>query len=219
MKTVPRIGNGELGVTAVDGVTGKAAVIAKILSAGSAIRAIAVGPAKPRDAHAISDRKFRIFLTDLFHMANNLMTWYERQFWIRQFAIDHVKVSAANRAGADAHEQLSFAWLRLRHIAQLQGSFRFVENHGAHKVNNVLLALTHADLTLLLARLRSPQAHEHEHEQEKASALRPAWVASLPSAGLAYVHLRARGSGRCAGMARCRARVPGTIRARDRLLV
>jgi hypothetical protein len=27
---------------------------------------------------------------------------------------------------------LSPARLRLRHIAQLQGSFRFVENHGAH---------------------------------------------------------------------------------------
>src|SRR5947208_7523404 len=114
MKTVPRIGNGQLGVTAVDGVTGKAAVIAKILSAGSAIRAIAVGPAKPRDSHAISDCEVRVFITDLFHAADNLVTENQRQFRIGQFSIDHVKVSAANRAGADAHEQLSFAWLRLR---------------------------------------------------------------------------------------------------------
>jgi hypothetical protein len=34
----------------------------------------------------------------------------------------------------------------------------------------------------------------------------------------AMAHLRARDSGRCGEMALCRARVPGTIRARDKLL-
>ena len=121
MKTVSRIRDGELGVTAIDGVTGEARVIAKILSAGSAIRAIAIGPAKPRDSHAISDCEVRIFFADFFDLSDNLMTENQRQFRIGQFAIDNVKVSAANRAGADAHEQLSLAWLRLRHIAQLQG--------------------------------------------------------------------------------------------------
>jgi hypothetical protein len=43
-----------------------------------------------------------------------------------------VKVSAANRAGANPHKHLSPARLWLRHITQLQGTFRFVENHGAH---------------------------------------------------------------------------------------
>src|SRR6266487_6582487 len=66
METVSRIRDGELGVTAVDGVTGKACVIAKILSAGSAIRAIAVGPAKPRDSHAVSDCEVGIFFADFF---------------------------------------------------------------------------------------------------------------------------------------------------------
>ncbi len=57
METVSRIGHSELGVTAVDRVTRKARIIAKILSAGLAIRAIAVGPAKPRDSDAISDSR------------------------------------------------------------------------------------------------------------------------------------------------------------------
>src|SRR5437773_4930506 len=132
MKTVAPIGNGELGVTAIDGVTGKAGIIAKILSAGSAIRAIAVGPAKPRDSHPISDCEVRISFADFSDSSDNLMTENQRQFRIGQFPIDHVKVSAANRARADAHEQLSFAPLRLRHIAQFQGLFRFVENHCTH---------------------------------------------------------------------------------------
>src|SRR3954447_3785444 len=55
MKTESRVSDAELGVTAVNRVTGKARVIAKILSAGPAIRAITIGPAKPRDSHAISD--------------------------------------------------------------------------------------------------------------------------------------------------------------------
>jgi hypothetical protein len=132
METVSRIRDGELGITAIDGVTGKAGVIAKILSAGSAIRAIAVGPAKPRDSHTISDCEVRIFFAAFFDLSDNLVTENQREFRIGQFAIGHVKVSAANRAGADAHEQLSPAGLRLGHIAQLQGSFRFVENHCTH---------------------------------------------------------------------------------------
>src|SRR5213076_2197244 len=113
MKTVARIGNGELGVTAIDGVTGKAGIIAKILSAGSTIRAIAIGPAKPRDSNASPDYVVRIFFADFFNSSDNLVTENQRQFRIGQFPIDHVKVSAANRARADAHEQLSFTCLRL----------------------------------------------------------------------------------------------------------
>src|SRR6266568_1972400 len=129
MKTESRIRDGELGVTTIDRVTGKAGVIAKIFSARSAIRAITVGPAKPRDSHTISDREVRIFFADFFDSSDNLVTENQRQFRMGQFAINHVKVSAANRAGADPHEQLSPARLRFWHIAQLQGSFRFVENH------------------------------------------------------------------------------------------
>jgi hypothetical protein len=132
METVSRIRDGELGVTAVDRVTGEARVIAKILSAGSAIRATAIGPAKPRDPHAFPDCEVQTFFADFFDLSYNLVTENQRQFRIGQFTIDNVKVSAANRARADAYEQLSLAWLRLWRIAQLQDLFRFVENHRAH---------------------------------------------------------------------------------------
>src|SRR5438067_13620777 len=135
MKTVSRIDHGELGVTAIERVTGKAPIIAKILSARSAIRAIPIGPAYPRDSHAVSDceggsglsaatvgtlRSLPNRFADFFHSSDNLVTENQRQLRIGQFAVDHMKVSAANRAGASAHEQLSPARLRLWHIPQLQ---------------------------------------------------------------------------------------------------
>src|SRR5262245_52282189 len=55
MKTVSRIRDSDLGVTTVECVTGKARVVAKIFSARSAIRAVAIGPAKPRDSNAVAD--------------------------------------------------------------------------------------------------------------------------------------------------------------------
>src|SRR6476646_3507244 len=147
METISRISHGELGVTAVNRVTGKARVIAKILSAGSAIRAITIRPAKPRDPYAISEcecgsglsaatvgmlRSFRHFTADFFDSSDNLVTENQWQLGIPQFAIDNVKVSPTNRACANPHQELSPARLRLWHIAQLQWLFRFVENHGAH---------------------------------------------------------------------------------------
>src|SRR5258707_12177410 len=99
MKTVSRIRDSELSVTAIDRVTGKARVIAKILSAGSAIRAIIIGPAKPRDSHAISDCEVRVFFRDFFDSSDNLWTENKRQFRIGQFALAPWKASATNWSG------------------------------------------------------------------------------------------------------------------------
>jgi hypothetical protein len=130
METISRIGNSELSITAIKRVTGKARVIAKILSAGPAIRAIAISPTKPWDSHAISDceggsgfgfgtLRSLPHVTDFFDMSDNLVTENQRQFRIRQFAVNYVEVSATNTAGADSHEQLSPARLRLWQIAEL----------------------------------------------------------------------------------------------------
>ena len=120
MKTESCISDGEFGVTAVDGVAGKTRAIAEVFPIGSAISAFAIGPTKPWNANAMADMEFRICsLTDLFHAANNLMARNQRQLRVRQFAIDYVKVSAANSAGTHAHEQLPSSRLWLWHIAQL----------------------------------------------------------------------------------------------------
>jgi len=48
-----------------------------------------------------------------------------------------MKVSAANSASADAHEQLSLLRSWLWHIAQLQRLPKLIENHRAHALRHV----------------------------------------------------------------------------------
>src|SRR5437868_6064021 len=74
MKTKSRIGDGELGVTAVDRVAGETRVVAEILPTRSAIGTFVIGPTEPRDSNAIADLEFRICsFTDLLHVSDDLM--------------------------------------------------------------------------------------------------------------------------------------------------
>jgi hypothetical protein len=65
-------------------------------------------------------------------MANNLMPRDQRQFRIRQFTVDDVKVSATNSARTYAHEQLSLPRPWLWHVAQLQRLVWLIEDHRSH---------------------------------------------------------------------------------------
>jgi hypothetical protein len=133
MKTESCIGDNEFRVTAINGVTGKARSIAQIFPVRSTINAFAIGPAEPRNADAISDREGRgNFGAHLFEVPNNLVTWYEREFWIRQFAIDHVKIGPAHRARRDSHKQLSLGWSWFLYVAELEWLSRLIQNHRAH---------------------------------------------------------------------------------------
>src|SRR5437588_8044404 len=125
MKTKSRVRDNKLAVTAVDGVAGKARAVAKIFAVGSTINTFAVGPAEPRNADAITDfelqsadRGWRIgAFANLFDTTDNLVPQDQRQFRIRQFAIDDMKIGPANRARAHTNEQLPRPGLRLQHIA------------------------------------------------------------------------------------------------------
>ena len=125
MKTKSRVRDNKLTVTAVDGVAGKARAVAKIFAVGPTINTFAVGPAEPRNADAITDfelqsadRGWRIgAFANLFDTTDNLVPQDQRQFRIRQFAIDDMKIGPANRARAHTNEQLPRPGLRLQHIA------------------------------------------------------------------------------------------------------
>src|SRR5205823_535131 len=93
MKTESRIGDGELGVTAVDGVTSETRVIAQILPARSAVSTFTIGPAEPWNADTISDlecgsglsaatvgtlRSLPLLHANGFDMPDNLMPWNQR---------------------------------------------------------------------------------------------------------------------------------------------
>src|SRR5216117_3841966 len=72
-KTKPRVGDGKLGITAIDGVASETRVVAKIFAVGPTISAFPICPAKPRNADAIADGEFFNTFADLFDAPDNLM--------------------------------------------------------------------------------------------------------------------------------------------------
>src|SRR5204862_7737925 len=120
MKTVARVRDGELGVAAVDVVAGKFSFIAKILPVRSTISAFAIRPAEPLNTDAIADLKSIDVLAELFDTPDDLVTKNQRQLWIRQLAINDVKIGSANSARADANEQLPPSRFWLRNLTQLE---------------------------------------------------------------------------------------------------
>src|SRR5205823_2433477 len=142
-KTISRVGDGELGVAAVDVIASKFSFIAKILPVRSTISAFAVGPAEPWNADTISNRKVRGAsrtgvglalnrFADLFDAADDLVAENQREFGIRQFAIDDVKIGPANAARANANKKLSPARFRFRNVAQCERRSDFLEHHRTH---------------------------------------------------------------------------------------
>src|SRR5436305_9410143 len=135
MKTKSRISHGELGIAAVDRVTGETCAVAKILPIRTTIDTFPIGPAQPGDADTIADLEFRICsFGDLFDPSDDLMSENQRQFRVGQLTIDDVKIGPANCACRNTHEQLSPARLWFWHIAQLQWPRWLVENHRAHEL-------------------------------------------------------------------------------------
>src|SRR2546428_2395182 len=97
MKTKPRVRHGELRVTAVDRVAGELRVVAKILARRSTINAITIRPAEPRDSDTIANFK-TASPARTFDASDDLVTENQRQLRIGQFAVDNVKIGAADRA-------------------------------------------------------------------------------------------------------------------------
>src|SRR5215468_3349837 len=86
-KNVARVGNGVLGIAAVDLVAGKARVVAKVLAARAAVEANAIGEAEPRHANALADGEASHLVADSLDTPHDLVTQYERKLWMREIAI------------------------------------------------------------------------------------------------------------------------------------
>jgi hypothetical protein len=69
---------------------------------------------------------------DLFDVPDDLVSGNEWQLRIRKFAIDDVKVGAANRTSGNTNEQLSRAQLRFWRVTRAKRLPWFFENHRAH---------------------------------------------------------------------------------------
>jgi hypothetical protein len=133
METESSISSSKFGVAAINGVTGKTRAVAKVFPIRATINALPVGPSKPRNANTVTNIKFRTdSFSDLFDTPNNLVTQYERQFGIRQFTINHVKIRPADRTGNNSHKKLSPPRPWLFHVAELKRLPWLIQNHCAH---------------------------------------------------------------------------------------
>ncbi|MNW06290.1 hypothetical protein D3C71_2026700 [compost metagenome] len=82
-ETVAPVGNGVLGVTAVQVTTGELSLIAEVLPARRAKRALAAGPAEPRNTYSQSDPAGRNISPHSRHFADDFMPRHPRQYRLR----------------------------------------------------------------------------------------------------------------------------------------
>jgi hypothetical protein len=121
------------GIAAIERVTGKAGLCAKILPAGAAEGAFATGPTQPRNADARAGHKPFRALTALDHFTDDFVSRHKREFRVGEFAIENVQVGPAHRAGTHSDEDLTPLRLRHRQIGFTKRPPRFTEHHRAHE--------------------------------------------------------------------------------------
>src|SRR3954465_2080966 len=132
-KAVSRVGDAELGVSAIDVVAGEARAIAQILAAGRAVRAFTARPTQPWDADAIARSKSRVAgcLDDGSH---DLVAKYQWQLRLRELAVDDVQVGPADRARCHPDQQLTVSGHRHRNFtfSQLDSGAGMLQQHRVH---------------------------------------------------------------------------------------
>ena len=131
-----RVGDGALGVAAVEGVAGECRAVAQILAAGAAVAALPAGPAEPRDADVVADPEPGHAGPQGRDRADDLVAEHQRQLRIGQVPVSDVEVGATHAAGRDRDEDLAGARFRLGKVGQSQRAARAVEEHGAHQAGS-----------------------------------------------------------------------------------
>jgi hypothetical protein len=131
-KAEPRVGDSVRGVAAVARVTREQRRIAEIFPAAAAIGARLTGVPEPGHAHALAQRKTFDVSAERRHAPDDLVAWHDRQFRIRQLAVDHMQVGPADAAGRDLQQDLACARRRNWPLAQHQRRARAFQHHGPH---------------------------------------------------------------------------------------
>lgn len=126
------MGDGEFRVTAIDRIAGESRVIAEVFPIRAAEYALPASPTQPRNSHTFSGLEPFDSLTRLLDAANDFVTGNQGEFWVRQFAIDHMQIGSAHGARSDTHEHIFGAWLRNRQRMQTQRPTRRFQDHRSH---------------------------------------------------------------------------------------
>src|SRR3954451_18391633 len=107
MKTVATVGDGALGVTAVDRIAREARFIAEIFPRRQAVAAMSAGVADPRHAHAVANGEPRHARAQPGYGADDFVARNDRLFRMIEFAIDQMKIGAAHAARMNIYQDLA----------------------------------------------------------------------------------------------------------------
>ena len=119
-KTEPGVRHGIFGVATIELIAGELGTIAKIFASRIAVGTTATGSTEPWNSDPLTQLKVDNLVAERRYIANNLVTWNEWEFGIRQFSINHVQISAANRTGAYLNQNLIRFRLGDRNIPENQ---------------------------------------------------------------------------------------------------
>jgi hypothetical protein len=120
------------GVATVAGIAGEERTIAQVFAVGTAIRTNPASIAEPGHANALAARKSADTGAHFHDAADDLMSRYDGQFGMRQFAVDDVQIGTAHPARRDLDQDFTGRRLRHRPLTQHQRRARSVQNHYAH---------------------------------------------------------------------------------------
>jgi hypothetical protein len=115
-ETVALVGDGQLGIAAIDLVAGEPRAVAQILMAAAAVLADATGPAEPWHADPVADREPVGIGSTVHDHADDFVTGHQRQLRVAQFAVEDVQIGPADGTGLDRDQQLPRSGPRFRQL-------------------------------------------------------------------------------------------------------
>jgi hypothetical protein len=90
------------------------------------------GPTKPRNSHPLAFFESAHRGTELFDLPNDLVTQNQREFWMLEFAVEHMQIGSTNGTGSDPDEKLILCRHRSRHFLIDQWTASGLHDHRAH---------------------------------------------------------------------------------------
>ena len=127
------VGDGVLGVAAVDLIPREPGVLAQVLAPGETVAALAVGPPEPRHPDPLSYREAVRTLAELLHRTYYLVARDQGQPGIRQLPVDDVQIRPAHGAAMYAQEDLPLSRLGHRHLRDPERLAGYVQDHRSHR--------------------------------------------------------------------------------------
>jgi hypothetical protein len=132
-EAVAGVGDGVGGETTVPGIAGEERRIAEVFHAVAAIAADPAGVAEPGNADALADREPGDAGAERVDTADDLMTRDDRITDVGQFAVDDMKVGAADTAGAHPHPDFIRPGIGRGALDRFEPPARRGQNHGPHR--------------------------------------------------------------------------------------